>query len=175
MAEELGLGTTAEPTEGEVGRLIRRELSRDEMEPEALALLFAADRVRHQAALRDVVCERYVYSSLAYQAAEGLDPEWLCEVNRGARAPDVAVLIDVDPEVALERVRSGRDGTEKFERDGFLRSVEGEYRAMFRGEEPWLSLGDGYGFFDTELRVVDGDAPVEEVTERVLDAVRDAL
>ncbi|MBS1263772.1 MAG: Thymidylate kinase [Methanonatronarchaeales archaeon] len=43
LAEELGLKATAEPTEGPVGTLIRGELSRGDLEPEILALLFAAD------------------------------------------------------------------------------------------------------------------------------------
>lgn len=175
VAEELGLPATAEPTGGDIGILIREELSRGDLEPETLALLFAADRVQHQTALDDAVCERYVYSSLAYQAAQGMDPEWLCEINRRARAPDVAVLIDIDPETALSRIEDGRDDHEIFEKRDVLKEARKEYLAIFRGDDPYGGLRRNHAFLDTEYRIVDGEGSVGDVTDRVLDAVRDIL
>ncbi|CDK38119.1 thymidylate kinase [Halorubrum sp. AJ67] len=67
---------TAEPTDGEIGRLIRTGLAGDiELSQQALALLFAADRVNHikttiEPALNDgktVITDRYYLSSYAYQ------------------------------------------------------------------------------------------------------------
>lgn len=175
LAGELELDHTAEPTDGPVGSLVREELSRGDLEPETLALLFAADRVQHQPRLEDAVCERYVYSSLAYQAAQGLDPKWLCEINRNARAPDLAILIDVEPDTAMHRLTNGRDDTEIFEKERFLHRVEEQYLAIFEGREPWRSLRDDYGFLDTEFRVVDGDAPVDEVSDSLLSEVEPLL
>ncbi|MBS1263774.1 MAG: hypothetical protein MAG715_00965 [Methanonatronarchaeales archaeon] len=85
------------------------------------------------------------------------------------------MLIDVEPGTGMERVTNGREGTEIFEKLGFLERVEEQYRAIFRGNEPWSSLQEDYGFLDTELRTVDGEGTMDEVTGRILDAVGDVL
>jgi len=105
---------TTEPSTGEVGKLIRRYvLDRKTRVPAAVeALLFAADRVNHmergiKPALqkgRIVVCDRYLYSTLAYQGAAGLDPNWIEQTNRFALIPDLALFLDVPPEVVIERM-----------------------------------------------------------------------
>jgi dTMP kinase len=107
---------TTEPSVGKVGRLIRSfVLAREERVSVALeALLFAADRVDHvksdvESLLKQgkiVVCDRYVYSSLAYQGAAGLDTDWIDCINRFALKPDVALLLDVPPEVVVSRLKT---------------------------------------------------------------------
>lgn len=106
---------TTEPSSGQVGRLIRSfVLNREDRVPiELEALLFAADRVDHvegeiKPLLKQgkvVVCDRYVYSSLAYQGATGLDVEWIEYVNRFALRPDQAILLDVPTDVVLGRLK----------------------------------------------------------------------
>jgi len=105
---------TTEPSTGEVGNLIRRYvLDRKKRVPVAVeALLFAADRVDHvekeiKPALQKskiVVCDRYVYSTLAYQGAAYLDLTWIKRINRFALVPDLALFLDVSPEVVVERM-----------------------------------------------------------------------
>jgi len=83
---------TTEPSNGEIGRFIRRYIlqRRERVSISVEALLFAADRIDHvereiKPLLNDgkiVVSDRYVYSSLAYQGAAGLDVEWIKEINR---------------------------------------------------------------------------------------------
>ena len=76
---------------------------------ETLAL--AADRYVHirsiiEPALRRgsvVICDRYYYSSIAYQGARGADPEWIRIVNRYVIRPDLAIYLDVEPEEGLKR------------------------------------------------------------------------
>jgi len=107
---------TIEPSTGEVGKIIRRYvLDRKKRVPVVVeALLFAADRVDHvekviKQALqkgRILVCDRYLYSTLAYQGAAGLDLNWIEQINRFALAPDLALFLDVSPEVVVERLRS---------------------------------------------------------------------
>ena len=99
---------TTEPSTGEIGEFVRRRiLQRRRRVPSVVeALLFAVDRVVHvekkiEPALREgriVVSDRYVYSSLAYQGAAGLDMKWIEEINRFALLPDLAIYIDVPPE-----------------------------------------------------------------------------
>ena len=52
-----------------------------------------------------MVCDRYVYSTLAYQGAANLDLNWIEQINRFALVPDLALFLDVSPEVAIERMR----------------------------------------------------------------------
>ena len=148
---------TDEPTDGVIGRVIKRALRGELKLPVAVeALLFAADRVQHIAEVirpalkagKIVVTERYFYSSLAYQSARGLSMTWLEGINRAAIRPNLSILIDVPAEVALQRIKRSRR-LDKFERDLRLqRQVRVNYLriARLRG-----------------LKVVDGARPVDEV------------
>lgn len=100
-----------EPTEGEIGALARRSLSViPTVQPETMALLFAADRVEHCRRIERmftsgvdlVLCHRYSFSSFAYQHV----PEtWNHMINLHARKPDLAFLVDVEIDAAVERSR----------------------------------------------------------------------
>ncbi len=88
---------TAEPTDGPIGKEIRRCLAPGHsLSPEHLQLLFCADRALHVAeiiepALRRgtiVVCDRYILSTLAFGEAAGLDPIWLQGLNKSFIQPD---------------------------------------------------------------------------------------
>ncbi len=157
----LGLGvlSTAEPTDGPVGKLIKEMLVAGQADPRELALLFTADRYQHlrvevEPALRKgavVITDRYLYSTLAYEGAMGVDLDYLRQVNRLARLPDLAVLIDVPVEVALSRI-SSRRALQLTERGQLLSSVNRIYREM-------ASRG--------ELAVVDGKGKPEEVFDRL--------
>ncbi|MDP7974698.1 MAG: dTMP kinase [Thermoprotei archaeon] len=157
----LGLGvlSTAEPTDGPVGKLIKEMLVAGQADPRELALLFTADRYQHlrvevEPALSKgavVITDRYFYSTLAYEGAMGVDLDYLRQVNRLARLPDLAVLIDVPVEVALSRI-SSRRALQLTERGQLLSSVNGIYREM-------ASRG--------ELAVVDGRGKPEEVFDRL--------
>jgi dTMP kinase len=43
---------------------------------------------------------------LAYQGAADLDLSWIEQINRFALVPDLALFLDVSPEVVIERMRS---------------------------------------------------------------------
>ncbi|MEM2901555.1 MAG: dTMP kinase [Candidatus Bathyarchaeia archaeon] len=103
---------TAEPSAGFVGAYLKRLLaSGKKMPPMLEVLLFAADRFDHLKSCVEVevnkgcsiVCDRYVYASLAYQGAQGVELNWIREVNNFALKPDVSIYLDVDPEVGLRR------------------------------------------------------------------------
>jgi len=108
---------TREPTEGTpIGSLLNRILhNHTKVAEEALPLLFAADRMDHtrnviEPQLRRgaiVICDRYVYSSLAYQGAgmaRRFDLKWLKAINRYARHPDIVFFLDITPEEGLRRI-----------------------------------------------------------------------
>jgi dTMP kinase len=124
---------TAEPTNGKVGRIIRKQyLHVDKRGPAVVeALLFAADRVEHLKtevlpALDEgklVVSDRYAYSSLAYQGAAGLDLEWIEKINEHAIRPDLALFIDVEPETVIQRIKRKRSVMENLETQLKVREI----------------------------------------------------
>jgi len=158
---------TTEPSSGKVGRLIRRYvLDRKRRVPIAVeALLFAADRVEHmeteiKPALRKgkvVVCDRYVYSTLAYQGAAGLDLKWIELINRFALVPDLALFLDVPPEIVLKRLKRKRSVMETPQNQQRVREV---YMKMVK---------------DGRLVLMDGNKPVGDVSRGVLKVVLDFL
>ena len=116
---------TTEPSRGELGTFIRGTILEGKKRvPRVVeALLFAVDRVEHfdkdvKPALKEgkiVVSDRCVYSSLAYQGAAGLDLEWIEEINRFALPPDLALYIDLPPEVVVKRIRRKKSVMERLE------------------------------------------------------------
>ena len=130
--ESLGLKVhlTKEPSSGKIGELIRHYLKLKDIPAAVDALLFAADRVEHCVEIKSyldkgyiVISDRYVESSRAYQVAEGLPPDWVDLINRYAITPDLNIILDVEPRIALKR-KFGRDiGDEKFEELEFLTRV----------------------------------------------------
>lgn len=115
--------STREPSDLDVGRLIRAFLSGRSLHEHAMALLFAADRLQHYhqevAPLLErgavVLTDRYLLSSLVYQGEVLGEPQaggWVHEINRFARAPDLTVLVSVTAEEAARR-RAARAGTEE--------------------------------------------------------------
>ncbi len=122
---------TTEPSESMIGSFIEQKLLREaKVAPEVEALLFAADRFEHLKfdvlpmlnANKIVVSDRYVYSSIAYQGAQGLRLDWLRQVNYFAIKPNLALYLDVPPEVGLARKR-GRSVLENLQLETKVRQV----------------------------------------------------
>ncbi|PRQ06375.1 dTMP kinase [Enhygromyxa salina] len=114
---------TREPSTGQIGELARALLAvvpgrPVTVDPAALALLFAADRLEHltrevEPALARgeiVICDRYVISSWVYQSLE-CDGAWVRTLNARARWPDLTFVFDLDPTLALARVAQRRAST----------------------------------------------------------------
>ena len=131
---------TKEPTDGLIGGLIRACLRGEwRTDPMTLQLLFAADRCHHVNTVilpalragRAVVTDRYVFSSLAYGSLD-LDYEWLKVVNSKFPLPDVTFVLDIDPSVAMERIRGDRFAVELFEEVEKLERVRSAYLRIAR-------------------------------------------
>jgi len=105
-----------------IGEEIARALQGErEYGPEVMQLLYIANRYERKADLERwldgglaVVCDRYVASSVAYGEAKGLDVDWLTQMQRLLPASDLTILLDIAPELAVERKATGRD---RYERD----------------------------------------------------------
>ena len=159
---------TREPGGTELGERVRElVLGGLEISPWAEAALFAAARAELvaeviQPALErgaDVVCDRYLDSSLAYQGiARGLGVDRVLALNVNAIRgilPDVTFLLLIDPEEAQRR--SGPPG-DRIEREGdeFLREVDKAYR----------ELGSA---FAGRITTIDASRPADEVAKEVRD------
>jgi len=124
---------TTEPSPGDIGEFIRKYVlqRRRRVRTVIEAFLFAADRVDHlerkiKPALQQgktVVSDRYVFSSLAYQGAAGLDLRWIEEINKLAVPPDLGIFIDVPPEVVVRRMRRKKSVMERLETQRKVRAV----------------------------------------------------
>ena len=159
---------TREPSDGPVGRLIREILhgAHAPVDGATMALLFAADRSDHLArevlpalgAGTHVVTDRYYHSSLAYQALEA-DREWVEELNRRARRPDLTLLLDVPAQEAERRRRSAGRPEERYDRLEAQERIAENYRRL-GGRLP----GEDY-------RVLDGSRAVDVVQDDLRQAV----
>lgn len=119
--------TLVEPTDSEVGKLIRKILQRPDATTDnvqkTLGLLFAADRMLIIDKLEDkskiIISDRSFISSLAYQ--EPVD--WIEVLNKYAKKPDLLVLLDLDVKKSVART----SGEDTFENEEFLIGVKDNY------------------------------------------------
>ena len=111
---------------------------------------------------KDVVCDRYIDSSLAYQGiARKLGVERLLELNlyaTGGLLPDRTILVLLDPETALERSRP----SDRIERESveFHRAVDDAYRALAE-------------MFPNRITPVDGTRPAGELASQIRGQLRE--
>lgn len=158
---------TAEPSKGEIGKLVKKcylhAKKRGSITVEAL--LFAADRLEHLKnevlpALdkgKTVVSDRYIFSSIAYQGAAGLDLNWIEKINEQAVRPDLAIFIDVEPETVIHRLKRKRSVMEDLQTQLRVRDVYLKY----------VELG--------KLVRIDGNKPRREVSRDLFNLVKDYL
>jgi dTMP kinase len=171
-----------EPGGTDAGERVR-ELLKDpglELDARAELLLFCAARAQLCAGVirpaledgRDVVSDRFVDSTVAYQgAARGLGVDVVERVNEIAVAgclPHLTVLLRIDPADAeargQQRLAAGAaDGTDRFEGEGieFQRAVAAAYDDLATRHPE-------------RIVVVDAQGSVEEVNMRVMEVVRNA-
>ena len=161
--------TTREPTNGNYGEKIRKML-RQEKDPRSsskkLMGLFIKDRQQHLKSvvepflkssgrneLNIVLCDRYYYSTIAFQGAQGLDTKAIIAKNRQFRKPDIAFILDVEPHTALERISARQK--EKFEQLEFMKKIRQNFLKM-----PKL-LNDN-------IKVVNASKPLDNVFQEII-------
>jgi dTMP kinase len=151
---------TAEPSGSRVGKFIQTTLESEKISPEVEALLFAADRSEHLKreilpnleSGKIVVCDRYLYSSLSYQGAQGVDVDWIKTINVFAVKPDIAFCLDLPPNVALSRIKRKRTVLERLD---LQERVRGKYLELVR---------------NGELVLVDSNRPLEQVKADIINS-----
>lgn len=153
---------TAEPSKGRLGLLIRRVLRGElDMSERVLAALFAADRLDHLereiephlAGGTVVVTDRYLLSSLAYQAVAN-SVDWVAQLNAEARRPDLSILLRIDAATAAKRREQRGDQAERFDAIERQRRIADLYeRAIARRDVGPVAVIDG----DRDVNAVAGD------------------
>jgi dTMP kinase len=174
---------TAEPTSGEVGKILRAELAKacgDGAKPSDAKImqelfLFMADHAQHLSAIvlpalesgAIVLSDRYADSTAAYQGVtlRGIVPDpvsWIQSIYRPWNLlPDKTLLFVLDPHLALQRMKS-RQEREKFERLEFLRSVDENFRLI--------------AAFEPERFVqIDAEKDAKEVAEEAINAILNVI
>lgn len=164
--------STREPSGGPIGRLLREVLlgqhrmpGGESVDGRTMALLFAADRLDHLqrevepllAEGSDVVSDRYLMSSLAYQAEEA-DRDWIALLARGVRSPDLTILLDIPVAVAAQRRLLAGRPEERYDTDSYLGRVAENYRRLARATAATV--------------ILDGSVSRDEVAEAVSAAVQ---
>lgn len=143
---------TREPTEGIFGQKIRRLYqNRRTVTPEEELDLFIKDRRDHlenliEPSLRSgkvVLCDRYFLSTAAYQGAAGCDPDKIIALHGFAPDPDLAIIIEVDPQICIKRITEKRgDALNDFEQVESLKKVDSIFKQM---DLPYIKRIDGSG------------------------------
>jgi len=146
------------PIGQEIAKALRGER---EFTPDVMQLLYIANRFEYKPRFDRwlaeggvVVCDRYLASSIAYGEAQGLDAAWLEQIQRLLPRPSLTLLLDIAPETAVSRKRTGRD---RYERDvPLLGRVRESYRRQAQRPD-WI--------------LISGEASKDEVSAQVLQAV----
>ena len=163
---------TAEPTDLDTGRMLRAALAGKTARTAAeMAALFTLDRIAHNkeigealAAGQIVICDRYYYSSLAYQGSL-CDYEWVKQMNVGCpeiRRPDLCVFLDLAPKDAIARISARGEAAEIYEKEETLALFRDTFHRVF------ASLED-------RVAIVDAAPAPDRIAAAVLDAVQQIL
>jgi len=148
---------TFEPTDGWIGKIIKKAIKKD-VDGITIALLFSADRNEHLKEIkkwlnegRIVICDRYFDSTIAYQK-EQLNfenaEEWLYKIQPFLIKPDLTILLKIDVKRAIERIKRKRVF---FEKEEFLEKVQKNYLEMAKKEERFF--------------IVDASKSIDEVVD----------
>ncbi|MBP2142974.1 dTMP kinase [Methanococcus voltae] len=176
LADRINAILDYEPTNSEVGKLIRKGLSEGCFEKETLALLFAGDRVEHCKELEKrleknhIICDRYVYSSMVYQNTQGIDMKYICDINKYARVPDIVVLLDLNPELSMLRVNDRTGNNEIFEKIEFQKIIREKYIEIFEKPEFEKNM-----FMPSIYIKIDANKSISELHNEIYNLIKEYL
>ena len=174
-ASGLDAYVTAEPTGMETGRAIRRVLSGAlPKTPAQVAAMFVQDRIDHNvdpiegieamlAQGKAVICDRYYYSSLAYQGSL-TDFDWVMAANCACpeiRCPDLCIFLDLSPEESMKRITRDRTEIEIYEKAETLTKFRAQYMHVF---ETLRERGE-------QIEIIDASGSIEQAAEKIAEVI----
>ena len=132
--------TTREPTDGKYGKAIRAlYVDRGRCTPEEELKLFLDDRREHVSELLTphlergdiILCDRYYFSTAAYQGANGFDPAEIIKRNSFAPEPDITLIFEQPVQTSLARITENRgEALNEFEQSESLSRVAEIFRSL---------------------------------------------
>ncbi len=152
---------TKEPTNGMLGGLIKSALREEwTTSPKAMQLLFCADRAHHLdneitpmiSRGKIVICDRYIFSTMAYGFASNVNYKWLRQLNLSFRLPDLGIFIDVNPSTTMVRTSDEGAGLQLFD----------EKQKLMKVRQAYLHIAKEF-----HLKVVNGNNPIDEVSAQI--------
>lgn len=180
--------TTYEPTNNDVmtnsiGEILRSKyLKQENPNPEALRVLFAADRILHVEVIKElleagnwVICDRYWLSNIAYQSYNDVDNDDIFQskilsilidnVYSLEKAPvDLTFLIDVSPAEAMKRITTRNRDKEAFDDIDKLANIGKAYK---KGIEYLYELKK----LDSKVVIIDGEHEPDEITDVIVNYI----
>lgn len=183
LAERLrGMGKqvviTAEPTSLPSGKALREVLGgRVKKSDCEIAAMFTLDRIAHNVDAESgieklvsegayVICDRYYYSSLAYQGSL-VDYGWVKALNTECpeiRHPDLCIFLDLTPTESMKRISAGRESTEIYENEETLTRVR----------EAFMRVIDDMSAVDN-IVTVNAATDISSISEKIFEQVRKIL
>lgn len=179
--------TTREPggtPESEAIRDLIVQRDAGDWTPMAEVLLFFAARIMLvdkviKPALEEqkiVICDRFSDSTIAYQGyGHGIDMHALEEISvvtLGHFKPDLTIILDIDPEVGLER-SDRRLAAEKFQvkmREDRYEQMDVEFHKRLR--QGFLEIAERE---PERCHIIDASQGIDTVSKQVADLVRDKI
>ena len=147
----------------EIRKILKKE-KKPQAQSEKLTRLFVKDRIFHTSVIKkltllgfDVVCDRYKYSTLAYQQTQGIPLAKLLEMHKGILLPDLAIIIDIPVRAVLARIHKdlNRKFKEMFEQEEFQEKLRQNFLALPK-QLP-----------DEKIVIIDGNRSPEKVFELI--------
>jgi dTMP kinase len=157
-----------EPTGGPWGRKLRESAATGRLSPQDELDYFLKDRAQHVAELiapalaagKVLILDRYYFSSMAYQGSRGFDPAEIRRLNEAiAPVPDLLLVLDVEVDAGLSRIRARGDTANEFEKRDSLQ----------RCREIFLSLKDEHF-----VRIISSGGTLDEVASRIREVISQA-
>eukprot|EP00612_Vaucheria_litorea_P008026 CAMPEP_0171474670 /NCGR_PEP_ID=MMETSP0946-20130122/2561_1 /TAXON_ID=109269 /ORGANISM="Vaucheria litorea, Strain CCMP2940" /LENGTH=221 /DNA_ID=CAMNT_0012004641 /DNA_START=11 /DNA_END=672 /DNA_ORIENTATION=- len=153
-----------------IGKMIDSYLKNNsDLDDRCIHLLFSANRWEASAKIeellregKNIVCDRYAYSGVAFSAAkDGLSIEWCKSPDIGMPSPDLILFMDLEIEKATEREKFGE---EKYEKADFQRKVRDNFFHLMeleKGNSNWI--------------VIDASKSIEKISNDIFSAVNESL
>lgn len=160
---------TRQPSDNPVGKLMRTATDGYEpLENETMALLVAADRYQHVyseitpalEAGKYVLCDRYYYSSFAFQGIDAGAFLRVAAYNGLVMAyakPDITFFLDASPEECMRRITAGRDYSGLYDSVEQLAAVRERYMTLFEQLKN-----------SENIIILDGNAAEAEIAAQIL-------
>ena len=105
-----------------------------------------------------IIMDRYYQSNIVYGLSNGLDLNWLINLDRGLPKEDIIIILEIDPETSYKRINYNRDLFEK--NLEFLLNVKQNYQ----------KLSQVY-----KWRIINGEESIEKIHMKISSIIKEKL